>query len=304
MDTDARTIAGNKLIQNLMRYVKFGKLYSIPLVLVSGLFTTLLANGEFPDLGRFVIYCVLINVGYTGALAIDDIFDYASDIANDRQEKPLIAGTVTKREVFAFGVVILLATACSFWLVFGIGVLLVYLFMFVYLIVFCYVGNHVKLPLITQIATVTATNLVSVVLPFVAFAKPGTLMVVLYVAGVVWDFCHDCPSSIKHMKGDKISGQRTAAVDLGPKGAAQLSLFLRPIWVLLGVWIASLHMGFSAYLVMFAAVVWGTYSSIQLIRDPSIKQATKTYSNLTLEFLFITLGFVLDTILGHPQIIR
>ncbi len=181
-----------------------------------------------------VLYFAALGPAFitAGSFILNDWFDYKSDKANRRFDRPLVAGEVKRESALSASVVFFAAgVALTFFINLACFALAVVYSFFAII----YSPLLKKIPLAGN-AFIASSMSVSFLYGNLAAAKPVNYLVVLWIAiaffaGLAREFL----ITLRDVKGDKKAGALTLPMVIGPKATAVISAIITVIAVGLSI---------------------------------------------------------------------
>lgn len=220
----------NSIIGNLTPFLaltRFGNsLFGTFTVLLSGLLSSELIGNEFNYLLAGIVSIFL----FMGSFSINDYFDHNIDTANERKDRPVANGTISRDKALNIGIGTLFL---AFFISLFLGELPSIFIGFNILLTIIY-SSHLKKILLLKNITIaycfTATILFGTIVAD-NFIEPliGFYMLMAFLVGMAFEILSD----MVDIKGDMEHNVRTIAVFHSPRSAAIISsLFFMTIIIL------------------------------------------------------------------------
>lgn len=289
-------------LEKLIGFIKLTRPYILLTSTPFFLGSAFLSVHDIPPLKHFIAGFLSVSFAIAASHTINDFFDWKTDSRNPRTlKRPIPTGLISPNEALVFAIVL---GSCALGIAFllnsysaiialaSIPLPFIYNFLRKHGIPFSFVcpvfaEEHIILFGSTSITGRIAVNNIWPLL----------------ILSFFWETGRTLNSGIQDVSSDTASRITTLPVVLKPKLAAWLVLslfsFASILSVLIGI-IAKLGM---LYLVISSlSGLWLIYGGMELVREPTTKQAVKTRINapkfITIIFLTIAISYVINQFTG------
>ncbi|MFX1250755.1 MAG: UbiA family prenyltransferase [Promethearchaeota archaeon] len=244
---------------------------------------------------EFVIAFFIIFFTAAGAFAFNDYYDFEIDKNNNRMDRPLVSGLLSKRGA-------LITSIISFLAVIGLSLLLnliVIISVFISLPLFYLYSMGLKKKLFIKNFLIALAYLATIFLgSLVIDAMLEPLIIYFGIMGFIVGFANENMFDIADVKGDKELGIETFSTKFGVKTAAWLSVSLYiviigmdplPFFLLID---QRLHSDFLFLGLILIPVVSYIFISKSLLKDQSGKNILKLRKRLFFVMQIGTLAYL------------
>jgi len=259
--------------------------------------STFLSTNGIPPMNPFLIGFTATVLAIASAHTFNDYLDWKFDARNPRTAKrPIPTGLISSREAFLFasGLAII---AFLLALLLNVSSILVALAAVPLPFIYSYLRRR-KIPL-GFVCPVAAAFLVTL---FGSASVTGKVMAgnvpLLLALVLLWEPGRALNSEIQDVVNDRSSGISTLPVILSPKAAAEAVFILFSLTSAVGVLLGILsNLSFFYLTLASSAGLWLIYRSIELIKEPTTKNAVKMRIRAPRYLTIIIIVMIVDLLL-------
>ena len=246
-------------------------------------FFNFILNNEIVPLDGVFLGLIVPFSMVAGTHVINDYFDYSNDVLNQRLDRPLVRGGISliaaKNIAIGFYILALLVTIVEV-VYYGLSPLLILFALFFIVLGVGYnlgIKEHGIIGNIWVSTGYVAPFLMGTLLVGISNDWVNLNIIVICLFILFLALGREVLKDIMDIEGDKETGKRSVAISFGPSWAARISGIIYVISVFFGT--LMLFLGFRNNLVFFTGftllVALLLYTTVLLIRDPTLETATK-----------------------------
>ena len=214
-------------IFGFLKLTRFGvSLFGCVSLFVSGILAGDLKGFQFEYLFAFLI----VIISGSGAFAINDYFDYEVDQINDRQDRPIVLGLISRRTALITAIISFISVVILSTLLNLISLILIYTNILIYYLYSVLLKKHLFIKNILIALSYSSTILLGT---FVIDSHLEPLITYFAIMGFIVGLANEIMFDIADVKGDKEKDIKTIATEFGVKKAAQISAILYVIIIVL-----------------------------------------------------------------------
>ena len=214
-------------IFGFLKLTRFGiSLFGCVSLFISGILAGDLKGFQ---LEYFIAFLIVLISG-SGAFAINDYFDYEIDKINERKDRPIVSGLISRKTalitaIISIILVILLSTLLNF-----VSLILIYINILIYYLYSVVLKKHLFIKNILIALSYLSTIFLGALI-IDSHLEP--LIIYFAIMGFIVGLANEIMFDIADVKGDKEKGIKTIPTEFGVKRAAEISTILYVIIMVL-----------------------------------------------------------------------
>ena len=284
-------------IFGFLKLTRFGvSLFGCVGLFVSGILAGDLKGFQFEYLLAFLI----VLISGSGAFAINDYFDYEVDQINDRQDRPIVLGLISRKTalitaIISFISVIILSTLLNL-----ISLIIIYINILIYYLYSVLLKKHLFIKNVLIALSYSSTILLGT---FVIDSHLEPLITYFAIMGFIVGLANEIMFDIADVKGDKEKGIKTIATEFGVKTAAHISTILYviimvmdPLPYILKI-DQKLYLNYTFLLLILIPVISYIFLSKSLLKNQTSENILKLRTLVFIIMQFGTISYLIGVLI-------
>ena len=249
---------------------------------------------------EYLITFLIVLLSGSGAFAINDYFDYEIDRINERQDRPIVLGIISRKTALITAIISLIIVIILSTLLNPISLILIYINISIYYLY----SIGLKKKLLIKNILIALSYLSTIFLgALIIDSHIESLIIYFAIMSFIVGLASEIMFDIADVKGDKEKGIKTIATEFGVKKAAQISTILYVVIMVLDPLPYILKIDQKLYLdhiflfLIIIPVVFYIFLSRSLLTNQTIENILKLKTRIFIIMLFGTISYLVGVII-------